>query len=135
MKERIVLILAWVFSGRDNGNKGWKHSVANRAIAMGAVLCPNFLTDEAQSGLADVMNVSKQAAGELKRDARDFLLEFTGATMRAIPDHEPMVGADAPTDEHQDTATDCSLPEGACEATELEPDDDSAPDSCGDVAA
>lgn len=82
LKERLVLILAWVFSGRDNGNKGWKHSVANRAIAMGAVLCPNFLLEDGQARLAEVMKVSKQAAGELKRDAIEHLMWVATQTER-----------------------------------------------------
>jgi hypothetical protein len=74
LEERLVMILAFIFAGRDNGNKGWVLTVGRRAIAIGSILCPRFLDEDGQGRLAKAMEISKQAESDNRADAFKYLL-------------------------------------------------------------
>ena len=74
VQEALIVILAWVFGGKDTQGRSWVMLIAARAITIGSLVCPRFLEfGGSRKHIAKALRISKQADHARKSEAAEYL--------------------------------------------------------------
>ena len=74
VQEALIVILAWVFGGKDTQGRSWVMLIAARAITIGSLVCPRFLeSGGSRKHIAKALRISKQADHTRKGEAAAYL--------------------------------------------------------------
>lgn len=72
--EALIVILAWVFGGKDTQGRSWVMLIAARAITIGSLVCPRLMeSGGSRKAIARALKISKQADHARTGDAAAYL--------------------------------------------------------------
>ena len=62
VQEALIVLLAWVFGGKDTQGRSWVMLIAARAITIGSLVCPRLMeSGGSRKAIARALKISKQA--------------------------------------------------------------------------
>lgn len=74
VQEALIVILAWVFGGKDTQGRSWVMLIAARAITIGSLVCPRLMeSGGSRKAIARALKISKQADHARTGDAAAYL--------------------------------------------------------------
>lgn len=74
VQEALIVLLAWVFGGKDTQGRSWVMLIAARAITIGSIVCPRFMqAGGSRKMIAKALRISKQADHARRGEASEYL--------------------------------------------------------------